>query len=107
MIDGSYEVPRHLLELFSGEIAVSMLRHPRATIESSLGTFKPRVMAGAGATLDLEALRCGYAKNANRWQRVVTDQPAVRDALAVPWPSWKPRLASTMRRAGYADTNGD
>ena len=158
MIDGADEVPRHLLELFPGAIAVLTLRHPRATIESSLGTFNPQVMAGAGAPLDLAALRREYVKHARRWRRVVNelldlesdhegrvvtvriedvstgratlaaaldvrlpgdhpvinaaprpgaDQPAIRAALAALWSSGRPRLAGTMRRAGYSDADSD
>ena len=35
------------------------------------------------------------------------DGPEMCDALAALWSSWRPRLAGTMRRAGYADTDGD
>lgn len=158
MIEGAEDVPRHLLELFPGAIAVLTLRHPRATIDSSLGIFKPQVVAGVDATLDLAALQREYAKYAQRWRRVVnelldlegdhdgrvvavriedvpagraaltaaldvrlpddhpvvnaaqrtgTDRPEIRAALSALWSSWRPRLAGTMRRAGYADTDDD
>lgn len=41
----------------------------------------------------------------NAAPRPRADEPAIRDALAALWSSWRPRLAGTMRRAGYPDTD--
>jgi len=42
----------------------------------------------------------------NAAQSAVGAEPNMRDALAALWSSWRPRLACTMLRAGYPDSDG-
>lgn len=62
------DVPRQLMELFPSSIVVLTLRHPRATIESTIkANLRPRTARG----WDRDHVRDAYDRTARAWRRTI------------------------------------